>query len=121
MDGLRSRPARRSERGRHRQRQRQREPRALADGAVAADRAVVLVDDAVGDRQAEAGAAADRLGGEERIVDARQLLRRNARSGVGDLGDRPGRLRPASSTVSQPPRGMASRAFRNRLRNTCCS
>ena len=42
-------------------RQRQREARALPDRAVAADRAVVLADDAVGDRQAEAGAAADRL------------------------------------------------------------
>ena len=69
------------------QRQRQREPRALPDRAVAVNRAVVLAHDAVGDRQAEARAAADRLGREERIVDARQLLRRNAGAGVGDLGD----------------------------------
>ena len=37
-------------------------------------RAVVLPDDAVGDRQPEAGALADGLGREERIVDARQVL-----------------------------------------------
>src|SRR5581483_10294155 len=58
------------------QRQRDREPRSLADRAVAADRPVVLPDDAVGDRQPEAGAAADRLGREERIVDPRQMLGR---------------------------------------------
>ena len=43
-------------------------------------RALVLADDAVGDRQTEAGALADHLGGEERIVDARQVLVRNARA-----------------------------------------
>ena len=85
------------------------------------NRAVVLAHDAVGDRQAEAGAAADRLGREERIVDARELLGRNARAGVGDFGDRAGRRRRASTTDSQPPLGIASRAFRNRFRNTCCS
>ena len=74
-------------------------PTALSQPIVA----VVLVDDAVGDRQAEAGAAADRLGREERIVDARQMLRRNARPGIGDLRERaiavdPGRHRqPAAA------------------------
>ena len=67
-------------RSRARERQREREARALADGAVAGDRAAVLLHDAVGDRQAEAGALADLLGREERIVDARQLLGRNARA-----------------------------------------
>src|SRR6185437_13542066 len=74
--------------GHHRRRQHQREAGALSNRAVASDHPVVLVDDPVGDRQAEAGAAADRLGGEERIVDARQLLWRDPRSGVGNLGDR---------------------------------
>ena len=54
--------------------------------ALAVDRALVLAHDAVGDRQAEAGALADRLGREERIVDARQVLARNARPGVADFG-----------------------------------
>src|SRR5512134_1544838 len=70
-----------------RERQRQREARPLPDRAVAGDRAAVLLDDAVGDREAEAGSLADVLGGEERIVDTRQLLLRDARSGVGHLDD----------------------------------
>ena len=99
----------------------QREPRALPDAALAVDRAVVLADDAVGDRQAEAGALADRLGREERIVDARRGARSECRSRC-----RPPRRRrvPSSTRVatdSQPPFGIASRAFRNRFRNTCCS
>ena len=83
--------------------------------------AAVLLHDAVGDRQAEAGALADRLGREERIVDARQVLGRNAGAGVA----RPRRstVRPSTRVTidSQPPFGMASRALRNRFRNTCCS
>ena len=59
-------------------RQLQREPRPVTDGAVTVNRAIVLLDDAVDDRQAEAGAPADRLGREERIVDAREVLGRNA-------------------------------------------
>src|SRR5437773_1254313 len=47
-----------------RQRQRQREAGPLADGAVAPNRPVVLVHDAVGDREPKAGAAPDGLGGE---------------------------------------------------------
>ena len=108
MAQLRPRAARRRCR---RQRQRQREPRALPDRAVAANRAVVLAHDAVGDRQPEAGAAADRLGGEERIVDARQLLGRNARTGVGDFGDRRDRRRRASTPTAS--RRAASRRARS--------
>ena len=104
-----SSPGARARRGR-RQRQRQREARALPDRAVAVNRAVVLADDAVGDRQAEAGAAADRLRREERIVDARELLGRNARPGVGDLGDRPDRRRRAWSPTAS--RRAASRRAR---------
>ena len=97
------------------------EPRALADDALAVDRAVVLAHDAVGDGQAEAGALADRLGREERIVDAGEVLARNAGAGVRQLP--PMACRPSSDVVtdSQPPFGIASFAFRNRLRNTCCS
>jgi hypothetical protein len=42
------------------------------------DASVVLVHDAVGQRQAQAGAAADRLGRQEGIEDARQLVWRDA-------------------------------------------
>ena len=74
----------------------EREARALADGAVAGDRAAVLLHDAVGDRQAEAGALADLLRREERIVDPRELFGRNPGAGVGDFdrrADRALRLR----------------------------
>src|SRR4051812_39838675 len=69
-------------RHRLRHRERHREPRALPHDAVALDVAVVLANDAVGDREPETRAAPNRLRREERIVDARQLFRRNARSGV---------------------------------------
>ena len=85
------------------------------------ERAAVLLDDAVGHRQAEAGAAALGLRREERIVDAREVLGRNADAGVGHLDDAPRRRRRAVDTESQPPFGIASRAFRNRFRNTCWS
>ncbi len=91
-------------------------------GAVAGDRAAVLLHDAVGDRQAESGALADLLGREERIVDARELLGRNARTRCRRSRRPPtSPLRRASTIDSQPPFGIASRAFRNRFRNTCCS
>ena len=45
-----------------------------ADLGLDLDRAAVALDDAVDDRQAEAGALADVLGGEERVEDARQHL-----------------------------------------------
>src|SRR4029453_15304133 len=68
-----------------RRRQHHGEFRALSDHAVAANRAVVLADNAVGDGQAEAGAAADRLGGEERVVNPRQVRGWYPGSGVGDF------------------------------------
>ena len=95
---------------RRRERQGQREARALPDRAVAVNRAVVLAHDAVGDRQAEAGAAADRLGREERVVDARELLRRNPGAGVGDFGDRAIALDRASPPTAS--RRAASRRGR---------
>ena len=65
--------------------QRHGEARALTDRAVAGDRAVVLAHDAIGDRQAEAGALADRFGGEERIVDARDVFAGNPGARIGDF------------------------------------
>src|SRR5690606_39421983 len=48
------------------------------------DPAVVLGHDAVGDRQAQAGAAADGLAGVERGEDARPRVGRDAAAAVGD-------------------------------------
>jgi hypothetical protein len=45
----------------------------------------MLLHDAVGQRQAQAGALPHRLGGEEGIEDARQVLGRDAAAGVGHL------------------------------------
>src|SRR5437868_3700016 len=57
--------------------------------ALNADLTGVLLNNAVGDRQAEAGATTfartvGGLGGEERIIDARDALRREAAAAVGD-------------------------------------
>ena len=49
-----------------------------------------------------------------------ELLGRNARPGVADFDDGAG-ASARVAIVSQPPFGIASRALRNRLRNTCCS
>ena len=59
-----------------------------ADGALDVNLAGVLLNDAVGDGEAEAGAAlvarlGRGLGGEERIVDALEVLGRDAGAGVG--------------------------------------
>src|SRR6185503_2540660 len=61
---------------------------ALAGRAVALNRRLVLADDAIRDRQAEAGALAHRLGGEERIVNAREVLGLDAVAGIRHFGDR---------------------------------
>ena len=55
-------------------RQRHLEGRALSGRAFHEDGAAVLLDDAVGDGEAETGAAANPLRGEERIVDALDVL-----------------------------------------------
>ena len=60
----------------------------LADGAVAGNRPVVLLHDAVRDRQAKACAAADGLRGEERVVDPRDMLGWNANTRVRDVCNR---------------------------------
>src|SRR5436190_19792201 len=69
------------------ERQAQSEPCALADRAVAANRPLMLAHNPVDDGQAEPRAAADRLRGEKRIINARQLLRWNPGAGVGNLRD----------------------------------
>src|ERR1043166_6760002 len=62
--------------------------RALARRAVAPDGAVVLLHDAIGDREAETGAAADRLRREERSEDPPQMLGRNSGPRVTGPRDR---------------------------------
>ena len=65
-----------------------------ADGAFHMDLAGVLLNDAVRDGEAQAGAALVArlcLGGEEGIVDALQMLGRDAGAGVGDDELRRGR------------------------------
>ncbi len=57
---------------------------AAADLAFDRDVAAALLDDAVDHRQAEAGALARPLGGEEGLEDPRQHRRRHAGAGVGD-------------------------------------
>ena len=98
---------------------------AAAGRAVDANLAGVLLNDSVGHRESQSGAAAVTglrlvLGGEERIVDAMNVFLRDAGAGVGD----PSPARDGRCTVlmvSVPPPGMASFALRNRFRNTCCS
>ena len=57
----------------------------LPISGIAEDEAAGLLDDAVDHRQAEAGALADLLGGEERLEDLLQHVRRDAGAGVLDL------------------------------------
>ena len=58
---------------------------ALADLRIAIDEAAGLLDDAVDHRQAEPGALADFLGGEERLEDLLDHLGRNAACRCLDL------------------------------------
>ena len=68
--------------------------------AVAGDGAAVLLDDSVRDRQAEPRAFPDILGGEERIVNPRELFGGNARSRVADFDA--GSLLAATGDDTQP-------------------
>ena len=61
----------------------------------------------------------DALGGEERVVDALDVLARMP-SPVSATSTTTASSSARVARVSQPPRGMASRAFRIRLKNTCC-
>ena len=65
----------------------QAETGALPGRALTVNRAFVLAHDAVGDREAEAGALSGRFRREERVVDPREMLGENALAGVRDLGD----------------------------------
>src|SRR5690242_14565770 len=58
------------------------------------DRTAMLLDDSVRHRKAQPRALARRLGGEERIVDAVQMLGRDAAAGVGYLDLNTGTFRP---------------------------
>src|SRR6185503_802782 len=69
---------------RARDRQHEGQPRALSQLALHPDLAAVGGDDAVADREAEAGALAHRLGREERVEDLVEVLRRDAAAVVGD-------------------------------------
>jgi hypothetical protein len=69
------------------------EARPLPFGRLGEDEAARLLDDAVDGREPEAGALADLLGGEERLEDLGEEVRRDAGAGVGDpqrgiVGDR---------------------------------
>src|SRR3954447_7121299 len=75
---------------------------------VDADVAVVLLDDdAPGDVQAQPGALADVLGGEERLEDARAHVLGDARTAVGDLDD--GVAAVAARADRQRPRAVTGR------------
>ena len=58
-----------------------------AQGAVDLQAAALVVDHAVGDAQAQAGAVADALGGEERVEDVREHVAGDAAAIVGHLDD----------------------------------
>ena len=111
---------------------------ALPRLAVDRHESAALLDDAVHRGEAEAGALAHALGGEERLEDVPQRLRIHAGPGVGDEERRHiGRARPDPtclgaracsptatfmvSMVSVPPSGMASRALSARLSSTWSS
>src|SRR5581483_5289310 len=64
----------------------------LARPAPHVDLAAVAADDAVGDPEPQAGALLLLLGGEERLEDVRQVLRRDTGAGIANL-----QLHPAGS------------------------
>ena len=97
------------------------------------DLAARLLDEAVGHRQAQAGALPGRLGGEEGFEGARQHLGRHALAGVGHFdqdvfaraGTSGGSALPASTLaarmVSVPLPAIASRALMARFSSTLLS
>jgi hypothetical protein len=81
----------------------------------------MFLNNPVRDRKPQARALARGLGGEERIVDAVQMLRGDAVP-VSATSIRAPAPPPTRLHFQHPAAGsMASRAFRNRFRNTCCS
>ena len=85
------------------------------------DRAAMLLNDTVVTERPRPVPFLRALGGEERIVDAVQMLGRDARARYRSPPRARRHLRARCRTSSMPPASMASRAFRNRFRNTCCS
>src|SRR5712671_4423226 len=90
------------------QRQEHPEGGAGARRALHFDAPVVRRDDAVCDREPEAGPTADVLGREERLEDASEALRRNARTVVADADARIGVVEArADPDVAAGGRGVA--------------
>src|SRR5688572_2881073 len=87
--------------------QRYCEAGSLTDGALTREHAVVLADDAVGNRQTETGAFSNQFRREERVVDARQVLARYPRTGIPDFS--------RNLTVLQPRRHRQPAALRHRV------
>ena len=87
------------------QREAQRERAADADLAGHRDRSAQLLHDLLGDREAEAEAAA--LGRDEVVEDRLEPLGRNAAAGVGDLDDRRDRPARIVRTTMRPRGGVA--------------
>ena len=88
------------------------------------DLACMFLDNAVSHRQSETRAALLSfphrvLGGEKRIVYARDMLLRDARACSETRTLTPCPL--LVETINVPPFGIASFAFKKRFRNTCCS
>ena len=89
-------------------------------GALERDRAAVLLDDALAEREADAGAA--RLGGEEDLEHARQDVGRDGRARRCAGGSATCRSRSTLDvSVRSLPSGAASVALTSRLMNTCAS
>ena len=88
------------------------------------DGPAVLVNDALGDGEAQAGAFGVQAGGDERLENVRQHIGRDAGAIVFDGNGDP-RLRVAIQTprmnAISPDGGMAYRALRSRLTKTCTS
>ena len=84
---------------------------AFAEAAGHRDPALMLLDNAINRGQAQARAAAQFLGGEKRLEDAAQILRRNAAAGVAEG--------QADETRRAPPSGL-SRACASSIRPPRC-
>ena len=96
-----------------------REAGTAARSGLDLDRAVVLLDDPVADREAQPGPLADRLGGEERVEDPLADGRVDAAAGIGDLD--PDALDLGIGSGADRDRalgGQASMAFISRLTTT---
>src|SRR5206468_7032391 len=84
-------------------RQLDQEVRTAATARLDADVPAVFLDDAVGDREPEAGAGPDLLGREERVEDALLQLTRDARACVGEPDPDPVGVGGGSDPNCLPP------------------